>query len=195
MAANPARVRALDAALVLLADHELASSTLAARVAASTRSDPYDVVLAGLGAVSGPLHGGAGTSAHRMLVHARTTGAPERAVGEALTNFGSLPGFGHVLYPDGDPRARCLLELLMPLLGARDGRVVAGTLAAAAVTSPQPPNVDFALAALAFSAGMAADAIEAIFALARIAGWIGHALEEYGETPLRFRTRAIYVGV
>jgi citrate synthase len=191
---NPARVRALDAALVLLADHELASSTLAARVAASTRSDPYDVVLAGLGAVSGPLHGGAGTAAHRMLVHARSTGSPERAVGEALTTHGSLPGFGHPLYPDGDPRARCLLDLLDPLLGTRDTRVVDETLAAAAVTSPQPPNVDFALAALAFSAGMAADAIEAIFALARIAGWIAHALEEYAETPLRFRTRAIYVG-
>jgi citrate synthase len=194
VASNPARVRALDAALVLLADHELASSTLAARVAASTRSDPYDVVLAGLGAVSGPLHGGAGTSAHRMLVHARSTGSPERAVGEALTTYGTLPGFGHALYPDGDPRARCLLELLDPLLGTRDTAIVDQTLAAAAITSPQPPNVDFALAALAFSAGMAADAIEAIFALARIAGWIAHALEEYAETPLRFRTRAIYVG-
>ncbi len=71
VAPNPARIRALDAALILLADHELASSTLAARIAASTRSDPYDVVLAGLGAVSGPLHEGAGTAAHRMLVHAR----------------------------------------------------------------------------------------------------------------------------
>jgi len=195
VATNPARVRALDAALVLLADHELASSTLAARIAASTRSDPYDVVLAGLGAVSGPLHGGAGTAAHRMLVHARTAGSAERAVGDALTTYGSLPGFGHPLYPDGDPRARCLLDLLDPLLGTRDTLVVDETLAAAAVTSPQPPNVDFALAALAFSAGMAADAIEAIFALARIAGWIAHALEEYAETPLRFRTRAIYVGV
>jgi citrate synthase len=194
VASNPARVRALDAALILLADHELASSTLAARVAASTRSDPYDVVLAGLGAVSGPLHGGAGTSAHRMLVLARSSGSPERAVGEALTTYGALPGFGHPLYPDGDPRARCLLQLLDPLLGTRDTRVVEETLAAAAATSPEPPNVDFALAALAFAAGMSADAIEAIFALARIAGWIGHALEEYAETPLRFRTRAIYVG-
>ena len=104
------------------------------------------------------------------------------------------PGFGHPLYPDGDPRARCLLDLLAPLLGTRDTRLVDETLAAAAITSPQAPNVDFALAALAFSAGMSADAIEAIFALARIAGWIAHALEEYAETPLRFRTRAIYVG-
>lgn len=194
VAANPGRIRALDAALILLADHELASSTLAARVAASTRSDPYDVVLAGLGAVSGPLHRGAGTAAHRMLEQARSADSPERAVGEALTTHGSLPGFGHVLYPEGDPRARCLLELLAPLLGTRDARLVDETLAAAAATSAEAPNVDFALAVLAFSAGMSADAIEAIFALARIAGWIAHALEEYAETPLRFRTRAIYVG-
>jgi citrate synthase len=194
VAPNPGRIRALDAALILLADHELASSTLAARIAASTRSDPYDVVLAGLGAVSGPLHGGAGAAAHRLLTHAKSSGSPERAVGEALSLSGSLPGFGHPLYPDGDPRARCLLGLLTPLLGARDAAVVDDTLAAAAVTSPQPPNVDFALAALAFCSGMSTDAIEVIFALARISGWIAHALEEYAETPLRFRTRAIYVG-
>jgi citrate synthase len=195
VAVNPARTRALDAALILLADHELASSTLAARIAASTRSDPYDVVLSGLGAVSGPLHGGAGAAAHRLLTHAKSSGSPERAVGEALSLNGALPGFGHPLYPDGDPRARCLLGLLAPLLGPHDTALVEATLAAAAVTSAEPPNVDFALAALAFSAGMSTDAIEVIFALARISGWIGHALEEYAETPLRFRTRAIYVGV
>ncbi len=195
VAANPARTRALDAALILLADHELASSTLAARIAASTRSDPYDVVLSGLGAVSGPLHGGAGAAAHRLLTHAKSSGSPERAVGEALSLNGALPGFGHPLYPDGDPRARCLLGLLAPLLGTHDTALVEATLAAAAVSAAEPPNVDFALAALAFSAGMSTDAIEVIFALARISGWIGHALEEYAETPLRFRTRAIYVGV
>ena len=153
------------------------------------------MVLSGLGAVSGPLHGGAGAAAHRLLTHAKSSGSPERAVGEALSLNGSLPGFGHPLYPDGDPRARCLLGLLAPLLGTRDTALVEATLAAAAVTSAEPPNVDFALAALAFSAGMSTDAIEVIFALARISGWIAHALEEYAETPLRFRTRAIYVGV
>ncbi len=194
VASSPARVRALDAALMLLADHELASSTLAARIAASTRSDPYDVVLAGLGAVSGPLHGGAGDAAQRLLTQAKASGSPERAVGEALSATGALPGFGHPLYPDGDPRGRCLLELLSPLLAAGDARLVDQILAAAAVTTPEPPNVDFALATLAFSAGMSTDAIETIFALARMAGWIAHALEEYAEAPLRFRTRAIYVG-
>jgi citrate synthase len=194
-APGTARVRALDTALVLLADHELASSTLAARVAASTRSDPYDVVLAGLGAVSGPLHEGAGSAAYRMLVHARASRSADRAIGEVLHTAGGLPGFGHPLYPDGDPRAACLLDALGPVLGQRDAEVVDATLAATTTTSSDAPNVDFALAALAFGAGMAADAIEAIFALARIAGWIAHALEEYGERPLRFRTSAIYVGV
>ncbi len=140
VAPNPARTRALDAALILLADHELASSTLAARIAASTRSDPYDVVLSGLGAVSGPLHGGAGAAAHRLLTHAKSSGSPERAVGEALSLNGSLPGFGHPLYPDGDPRARCLLGLLAPLLGPHDTTLVEATLAAAAFERGRAPE-------------------------------------------------------
>lgn len=197
LTATPAtakRVRVLDAALVLLADHELATSTLAARLAASTRADPYAVVLSGLGAVSGLLHGPAGHAPFQMLTDARSLGSPERAVALALTTHGSVPGMGHPLYADADPRAACLLELLAPLVSRRDRAVLDGVLAAAETTSRARPNIDLATAALAFTMDMPSVATEAIFAVARMAGWVAHAIEEYGEAPLRFRTRALYDG-
>lgn len=193
-AATAKRVRVLDAALILLADHELATSTLAARLAASTRADPYAVVLSGLGAVSGLLHGAAGHAPFQMLTDARSLGSPERAVALALATHGSVPGMGHPLYAEADPRAACLLELLAPLVGRRDRMVLDGVLAAASATSGAQPNIDLATAALAFTMGMPSAATEAIFAVARIAGWVAHAIEEYGEAPLRFRTRALYDG-
>jgi len=188
------RVRVLDAALILLADHELATSTLAARMAASTRADPYAVVLSGLGAVSGLLHGAAGHAPFGMFEDARATGSPERAVAQALKTHGRVPGMGHPLYDEADPRAACLLELLLPLAGRRDRTTIEGVLAAATATANAQPNIDLATAALAFATQMPSAATEAIFDIARIAGWIAHAIEEYGEAPLRFRTRALYAG-
>ncbi len=192
--ATPKRIRVLDAALILLADHELATSTLAARLAASTRADPYAVVLSGLGAVSGLLHGAAGHAPFQMLTDARSLGSPERAVALALATHGAVPGMGHPLYAEADPRATCLLELLMPLVSRRDRVVLEGVLDAAEATSRSRPNIDLATAALAFTMQMPSAATEAIFALARMAGWVAHAIEEYGEAPLRFRTRALYDG-
>ena len=188
------RVRLLDAALILLADHELATSTLAARVAASTRADPYAVVLAGLGAVSGLLHGAAGHAPFEMLEDARALGSPERAVARALATHGRVPGMGHPLYAEADPRAACLLELLGPLASRRDRATIDGVIAAAVTTANCRPNIDLATAALAFAMRMPSAATEAIFDIARIAGWVAHAIEEYGEAPLRFRTRALYAG-
>jgi citrate synthase len=194
LAATGARVRALDAALILLADHELATSTLAARVAASTRADPYAVVLAGLGAVSGLLHGAAGHAPFEMLEDARALGSPERAVARALATHGRVPGMGHPLYDDADPRAACLLDLVLPLANRRDRATIDGVIEAAATTANSRPNIDLATAALAFALQMPSAATEAIFDIARIAGWVAHAIEEYGEAPLRFRTRALYAG-
>jgi len=190
---TPARVRLLDAALVLLADHELATSTLAARVAASTRADPHAVVLAGLGAVAGPLHGRAGMAAHRLLLDAEERGA-DAALSTALEAHTTLPGFGHVLYRGPDPRAARLLELLPELAGRRLPRAVEEVADRAAAATGLAPNVDFALAALAATTRMAPGATEAVFVVARTAGWIAHALEEYGEAPLRFRATAVYAG-
>ena len=192
--ASTARVACLDTALCLLADHELATSTLAARVAASTRADPCSVVLCGLGAVSGPLHGKAALEAHQLLLDAQQTGAPERAVARTLAQRGRLIGFGHPVYRGADPRAQCLLERVMPLAKRRERATVEAVLTAAATSVEHPPNVDFALAAFAFLLHMPLGATEAVFAIARTAGWIAHALEEYAEPPLRFRARALYVG-
>jgi citrate synthase len=187
---RPALVSALNAALVLLADHELAASTLAARIAASTRADPYAVVLAGLGPLAGPLHGRASRHARRLLDDAADHGVAA-ALRDALDAHGSYPGFGHPLYPDGDPRARQLLGLVR---AAADTEVLDEVVDTVRRRAAVEPNVDLALAALTAAARMRPDAGEVVFAVARAAGWMAHALEEYGSPPLRFRARAVYVG-
>jgi citrate synthase len=195
--ATGARIDCLDSALVLLSDHELATSTFAARVAASTRADPFAVVLSGMGAISGPLHGKAALTAHELLIAAHSTGQPERVVANAISRSGlsgSVPGFGHPVYRGVDPRAEILRARLDPLV-KRSVRALVGQVdSAASASSERHANVDFALAYLAFAMDMPLGATEAIFVIARIAGWIAHALEEYGERPLRFRARALYIG-
>jgi citrate synthase len=191
---RPGVLAALNAALVLLADHELAASTLAARVAASTRADPYAVVGAALGAVSGPLHGGASRAA-RLMIEAAATVGPEAALADALVSHGGYPGFGQRLYPEGDPRAVALL----PYVRAIEGRtamvhVLDAVADVARARVGVHPNIDFALAGLTHVAGLPVEAGEILFAVARSAGWIAHAIEEYGEARLRFRPRAVYVG-
>ncbi len=191
--ATAQRVRMLDAALVLLADHELAASTLAARVAASTWADPYLVVEAGLAALGGPLHGGASAEARAMLRDATASGDPAAVVGSRLRDGEMIPGFGHRVYETRDPRAEALLGMLeeagaLDRIGAARG--VLDTMRARALPFP---NVDFALAVMAEDAGMIDGATEIVFALARVVGWLAHAAEEY-EHRLRFRPRAIYVG-
>jgi len=188
------RIACLDTALVLLADHELATSTLAARVAASTRADPCAVVLSGLGALSGPLHGKAALVAHELLLRARALGSGELAVAQTLARRELVPGFGHPVYRGIDPRAQCLLERVLPQAKRADRAIIAAVQQAGQASTERQANVDFALAALAFSQDMPVGATEAIFAVARSAGWIAHALEEYGEQALRFRGRALYVG-
>lgn len=193
-------VRALNAALVLLADHELAASTLAARVAASTRADPYAVVSSGLGVLSGSLHGTASVPVQRLLSEVAEAGADDldrvgAVVSDHLRHSRHVPGFGHPLYPDGDPRAVALLDLVRRS-GAPAERVAVVDAVQGVMTegAPVPPNVDFGLAALAHVAGFDIGAGEAIFAVARAAGWIAHAIEEYAEPGNRFRARARYIG-
>ncbi|HKA69162.1 MAG TPA: citrate/2-methylcitrate synthase [Actinomycetes bacterium] len=190
----PAQVNLLRAALVLLADHELAASTFAARVAASVRADPYAVVAAGLGVVGGALHGGASLGAEVMLAEVSAPGEASYVVGERLRRGERIPGFGHFVYRAGDPRATLLLDLLAAA-GPNMERlaVVSSVLDEARRRRLPEPNIDFALAALAYTTGMVKSAAEAVFAIARTAGWIAHALEEYQRnTPLR--PRAVYTG-
>jgi citrate synthase len=187
-------LRAMSAALVLLADHELAASTLAARTAASARGDPYAVVSAGMGAMSGTLHGGASLGVEVMLAAARDPADVPRVVGDMLRRGERVPGFGHSVYRGADPREKLLLNLVRQ--AAPKSRVLPVTDAVIAEVrrkSLPEPNIDLALGTLATAAGMTRGAGEAIFAVARTAGWLAHALEAY-ETGKLLRPRASYTG-
>jgi citrate synthase len=185
---------ALRSALVMLADHELAASTLAARVAASVRADPYAVVGAGLGAMSGALHGGAALGAEVMLESASGPADAPRVVGELLRRGERIPGLGHFVYQTGDPRAVLLLDLIRAAAPDAAGLAVAEAVLAEATRRALPaPNIEFALAVLSTAAGMIPGGGEAVFAVARTAGWLAHALEEYARaTPIR--PRGVYTG-
>jgi citrate synthase len=182
---------AMNAALVLMADHELATSTLAVRVAASVRADIYDALLAGLATMAGPLHGGASQQAYELLVAAERDGA-SRALNDALRAQRHLPGFGHMVYTEGDPRFDALLPLVEPLLSAARRDLLHEIMHLAEANHVGRPNCDLALAALSWGTGMPTDAGRTIFTVARIAGWTAHYQEELTERPLRFRARAVY---
>jgi citrate synthase len=167
---------------------------VAARVAASVRADPYAVASAGLAVVSGTLHGGASLGIEALLDEIDRPDQAASVVGARLRRGERLRGFGHRLYPDGDPRAATLLTRLRATADSSPRMEVVDSLLQAAHHRGLPePNVDLALAALAHVTGMTHGAGEAIFATARTAGWIAHALEEY-ERNAPIRPRAVYIG-
>lgn len=195
-AADPSLAAALiEPALVLLADHELNVSTLAARTAASGRASPYQAVMAGLAAVQGTLHGQASVLVTELL---RAVAKPQQArlvVGEYLRLHRPLYGFGHKIYRTRDPRADALWRLLQeaapghPVLKAADA-----VMDAVRDLVPEAPmNVDLPLAVLATVLGLPAGASETLFIVARTAGWIAHAQEQYA-SGVMLRPRARYVG-
>jgi len=172
--------------LVLVADHELNASAFAARVAASTGASLSACALAGLATLSGPRHGGATAAVRTFAAEAAQLG-PRQAIANRLAEDRALPGFGHPLYPDDDPRAAALLGRFAPppQLAALQGAVQAVTGLA--------PNVDFALVAACEALRLPPDAPFALFSVARCAGWIAHAIEQ-GQTDALIRPRARYVG-
>ena len=188
--ATPERIAVLDAALVLLADHELAASTLAVRAAAMVRADPYEVVGTGLNVIGGIRHGGASLLVEPVLRDVMADGVAV-AVGRRLRRGEQIAGFGHPLYAGGDPRATALLDRLDEL-DVEPKRVAAVRDLVDAVTGRgvPPPNVDVALAGLGHAASMVGGAGQLIFAVARTAGWMAHALEQY-EQPNFLRARTI----
>lgn len=193
--ADEVSLRALDTALALLVDHDLAASTLAVRVAASARAHPYAAVSAGLGVIEGPLHGAASGLAHRMLQDVLDQGEAGPVIADELRAGRRIPGLGHRLYQGEDPRARALFALLEDVPRAEPALLAARDIVdTAARHAPLHANVDLALAVLTASCGMPPTAGETIFAVARTAGWIAHALEEYGERPLRMRPSGLYAG-
>ncbi|TLS47515.1 helix-turn-helix domain-containing protein [Streptomyces montanus] len=193
--ADDASLRALDTALALLVDHDLAASTLAVRVAASARAHAYAAVSAGLGVLEGPLHGAAGGLAHRLLMDVLDRGSATPVVADELRAGRRIPGLGHILYPAEDPRARALFALLEDVPGAEPALAAAHDIVATTARhAPLHANVDLALAVLTAASGMHASASETIFAVARTAGWIAHILEEYEEPPMRMRPSGQYAG-
>jgi len=168
---DAAGMQAIRRALVLLADHELNASTFAARVAASTGAPLAACLLAGLATLSGPRHGGAGEAVMHLAEDVARHGAGD-ALRRWLDRDRPLPGFGHPLYPDGDPRAVALLS----------GIAVDGTLSslrdAVLATTGARPNIDFALAALTRGFRLPSDTPFRLFALGRSIGWSAHAVEQ-----------------
>src|SRR4051794_20036856 len=175
----------LEAALILLADHGLAVSTVAARVAASARANLYAVISAGLGALDGQYHGAAPTLAYEFLRRAQDD--PLKALSDQLRSGEPVPGFGHRINQKRDPRA----EVLLGLLGDHP---IVETINALAERTPTFPNSDLAIAAIMHAYNFRSDAGDALFALARMIGWTAHALEEYAAPALRFRAMGIYSG-
>lgn len=173
-------------ALVLMADHELNASTFATRVAVSTGASLSAGVLAGLATLTGPLHGGASAQFSQLLTLAEQTGA-QAAISQWLASGRPLPGFGHRLYPEGDPRAQALLKVLPKR------EPFAALAAEAEAQAGELPTVDFALPLLASTCGLPGDAPFILFALGRCVGWLAHALEQ-AQANRPIRPRARYVG-
>jgi citrate synthase len=180
----------LRRALVLLADHELNASAYTVRCAASTGITLYDAAVAGLVALKGPAHGGAGPLAAHMLA-GLAAGDLAARVRERVALGEAFHGFGHPLYPQGDPRAADLLAALAAKgLGGEMTRRLPALVAEA---TGLRPNIDYALAVLMRALGLPAGHEIALFAVARSAGWIAHALEQLADGRL-IRPRARYTG-
>jgi citrate synthase len=178
--------------LVLLADHELNASTFVARCVASTAATPYAVVSGALSALSGRRHGGASARAEALLHEVRREGEPMRVMAARLARDERLPGLGHPLYPEGDPRARALLAAAAAALPAQRSWIEDVAAAAYRLTG-QPPNIDFVLATTTTALGLAPGAALGLFIVGRTVGWIAHAIEQY-ETDVLIRPRARYTG-
>lgn len=182
---DAAFVAAIDTTLGLLADHELATSTLAVRIAASVRASAFGAIAAGLASVDGMLHGSASDEVHRFL---RVCWAedPDVVIARMRKNRQLVPGFGHKVYRGVDPRFGPLRDAIAPLDPSREKLdLLDHTIAEMGRLLPHQPNVDLALGALTWIAGLPPDT--PIFAVARIAGWSAHYTEELAERPVRFR--------
>jgi citrate synthase len=190
-----AAIAAADAALVVLCEHELNVGTFAVRIAASADAGLHACVVAGLCALGGSRHGRA---SHRLAGLVAEVGRPGRAdavVAARLHDGDALAGFGHPLYPRGDPRAELLLAQARALPHPGAGlRTVLAIVDAAARRGAEPPNVDAGLVALAAALGMPLGTTSSgLFAVARIVGWVAHAIEQR-EAGVLLRPRARYVG-
>jgi len=180
----------LNAALILCMDHELNASSFTARVVASAESSLYEVVLAGLCALRGHRHGGMSLLCYQLVAELEGTNTVRTILVEWQREKGFVPGFGHPLYLTGDVRAKALLRMLKK---TRVGQSQAKLVAQAVQVLRKPATIDLMLAALARAYDLPASSPFTIFALGRIAGWIGHAIEQHRQGGL-IRPRARYIG-
>ena len=197
---NALSTRAFDIALVLHADHELNASTFAARVAAATLTDIYSATVGAIGALKGPLHGGANADVMRLLIEIGPEATPERvdeAIRGKLARKVKIPGFGHRVYRTEDPRATHLRRMSKDL-GERAGNTRWYEMSQrieSLVTGEKKlyPNVDFYSASTYYTLGIPIDLFTPIFAVSRVSGWTAHCLEQYKNNRL-IRPRTDYIG-
>lgn len=189
--------RIFDVCLILHADHELNASTFTARVVAGTLADMYNAVTAALGALSGPLHGGANTNVMKMLLEVGEVDRAEDFVRNALAQKKKIMGIGHAVYKTEDPRATHLRRFSKEM-GERKGNTKYYEIAQKIEEYMKRekgmfPNVDFYSASTYYMMGIPLDLYTPIFAVSRISGWTGHILEQYANNKL-IRPRAEYIG-
>src|SRR5467141_5192686 len=190
-------VKTFDVALILHADHEFNASTFAARVTAATLSDVHSGVVSGIGALKGPLHGGANEQVMLMVQKIKDPAKADAWIRQALADKARIMGFGHRVYRVEDPRAKHLKRLALEL-GQQAGSTVniqildimAGVVSAAKHIFP---NVDLYSGAAYASMGISTDQFTPIFAMSRVAGWTAHVLEQHGNNRL-IRPRSDYTG-
>ncbi len=186
-----------DVALTLHADHELNASTFAARVTAATLSDIYSCVTSGIGALKGPLHGGANEEVIRMLLEVGTSEKAVERVHEMFAKKVKIPGFGHRVYRTDDPRAshlRVMSEALGKSTGHEDLYLMSKRVEETVRGEKKlNPNVDFYSASTYYSLGIPIELFTPIFAVSRMSGWTAHVLEQYHNNRL-IRPRAEYKG-
>ena len=194
---EPIAVEAIDKALVLHADHELNASTFTARVCVATLSDVYSGVTAAIGALKGPLHGGANEAVMKMLKEIGTLENVEPYVRGKLEKKEKIMGFGHRVYRKGDPRAkhlRAMSKKLTELTGEPQWYDISEKIESIVTGEKNlPPNVDFYSASVYHSLGIDHDLMTPIFAVSRVSGWLAHILEQYQNNRL-IRPRADYTG-
>jgi citrate synthase len=192
--------RAFDVALVLHADHELNASTFAARVVAATLTDIHSAIVAAIGTLKGPLHGGANAEVMRLLLEIGPNAPLEKAeevVRAKLARKEKIPGFGHRVYHTEDPRATHLRQMSRDL-GQRAGQPIWYEMSQrieALVKEDKKlnPNVDFYSGSTYYALGIPIDLFTPIFAVSRVSGWTAHVLEQYANNRL-IRPRAEYIG-
>src|SRR6185295_2418661 len=174
----PALIRA---ALIVCADHELNVSAFTARCVASASSNPYAVVLGGLAALEGTKHGGATERVAALWTDLRRASDVRKTLAERLRRGEAVEGFGHRLYPNGDPRAALLLEMLPK---SKELSFALSFADAAESVLGEKPTLDFALVALERALGIPRGSALTLFAIGRTIGWIAHAIEQYAQNAM-----------